>query len=75
MIRRLPRLAAAATLLAAAVAAPAAAQAPDFASVGAQAYEAPRPAPALALPGLDGKTRGLAELRGKVVLVVFWATW
>lgn len=75
MIRRLPRLAAAATLLAAAVAAPAAAQAPDFASVGAQAYEAPRPAPVLALPGLDGQPRSLAELRGKVVLVVFWATW
>ena len=75
MIRRLPRLAAAATLLAAAVAAPAAAGAPDFASVGAEAYDPPKPAPALALPGFDGKTRGLAELRGKVVLVVFWATW
>ena len=58
-----------------AVAVPGAAQAPDFAGVGIQPYDPPKPAPALTLPGLDGKTRGLAELRGKVVLVVFWATW
>lgn len=34
------------------------------------------PAPDVVLPRVDGAgTRSLAELRGKVVLVDFWATW
>ena len=32
-------------------------------------------APAFELPGLDGKKRSLASLKGKVVLLHFWATW
>ena len=36
---------------------------------------APTPAPTIQLVGLDGKTRGLDEWRGKLVLVNFWATW
>jgi len=32
-------------------------------------------APDAALPGLDGKPRSLAEWRGKLVLVNFWASW
>lgn len=34
-----------------------------------------KPAPALALPALDGRQVDLASLRGKVVLLDFWATW
>jgi thiol-disulfide isomerase/thioredoxin len=34
-----------------------------------------KPAPALRLKGLDGQMHALAQLRGKVVLVNFWATW
>jgi len=49
--------------------------APDFASLQVQAYQPPKPAPAFALPGLDGKVTRLVDLRGKVVLVFFWATW
>lgn len=35
----------------------------------------PRPAPELNLPRLDGGGVNLAELRGRVVLVNFWAVW
>jgi len=33
------------------------------------------PAPAFALPGLDGREIALGDLRGRVVFVNFWATW
>jgi len=52
-----------------------AAAAPDFASLQVRPYQPPKPAPAFALPGLDGNVTRLADLRGKVVLVFFWATW
>lgn len=35
----------------------------------------PRPAVEFTLPKVGGGEAGLAELRGKVVLVDFWATW
>jgi len=65
-------------VLAAAVAltvAAGAAAAPDFASLQIQPYEPPKPAPAFSLPDLDGKPQTLESLRGKVVLLFFWATW
>lgn len=34
-----------------------------------------QPAPEIALPGPDGKTRKLSDLKGKVVLIDFWASW
>jgi cytochrome oxidase Cu insertion factor (SCO1/SenC/PrrC family) len=64
-------LAAAVALTAATVAA----AAPDFASLQIQPYEPPKAAPAFSLPGLDGTPQTLESLRGKVVMLFFWATW
>ncbi len=57
----------------AAVAGPAAV--PDVAAAGLEPYQPPKPAPEFTLPDLDGRPRSLAALRGKLVLVFFWATW
>jgi cytochrome oxidase Cu insertion factor (SCO1/SenC/PrrC family) len=48
---------------------------PDFASMQVAPYDPPKPAPTLAIPDLQGKTVRLADLKGKAVLVFFWATW
>jgi thiol-disulfide isomerase/thioredoxin len=35
----------------------------------------PKPAPSLKLKDLDGQLHDLTQLKGKVVLINFWATW
>src|SRR5262245_3409036 len=37
--------------------------------------ELPRPAPGYALTGLDGRALSTGSLKGRVVLLDFWATW
>lgn len=37
--------------------------------------QSPQPAPALKLKDLGGATHDLAQLKGSVVLINFWATW
>jgi cytochrome oxidase Cu insertion factor (SCO1/SenC/PrrC family) len=49
--------------------------APDFAALGLQPYEPPKPAPDFTLPDIEGRARSLADFRGKVLLLFFWATW
>lgn len=34
-----------------------------------------QPAPAIALPAVNGDTLSLSSLKGKLVLIDFWATW
>ncbi|HEV8436851.1 MAG TPA: redoxin domain-containing protein [Methylomirabilota bacterium] len=66
-----------ASVLAAIVATAAASSwaAPDFAGMNIQPYDPPKPAPAFALPDLDGKLHTLGDFRGKVLMLFFWATW
>lgn len=73
------RLAAGSVIAAALLATVAAAQptaAPAaWEKMGVQAYESPKPAPAFALPALDGRTVRVEDYRGKALLLFFWATW
>ena len=51
------------------------AAAPDFAGMQVQPFDLPKAAPAFALPDLQGKTVRPDDLKGKVVMLFFWATW
>lgn len=46
-----------------------------FAAFGAQPPVASQPAPGFRLPSLSGGEIGLADLKGRLVLLNFWATW
>jgi cytochrome oxidase Cu insertion factor (SCO1/SenC/PrrC family) len=48
---------------------------PAWKALEVQAYDPPKPAPAFALPALDGRTVRLEDQKGKAVLLFFWATW
>jgi len=48
---------------------------PSSASTAVQAYPPGTPAPPLRLQGLDGSEVDLAALRGRPVVVNFWASW
>jgi len=65
----------AALLLAIPLAAPARAAGPDFTAMQVQPYDPPKTAPLFALPDLSGQTVRLEDLKGRVVMLVFWATW
>jgi cytochrome oxidase Cu insertion factor (SCO1/SenC/PrrC family) len=51
------------------------AAAPDFGAMDIQRYDPPKPAPEFSLPDLDGRRVALSDMRGKVVLLFYWATW
>jgi len=46
-----------------------------LADFGVQQPKLRKPAPDFTLTGLDGKRVSLADFRGKLVLLHFWATW
>ena len=62
-------------LAAVALASPALAGTPDFSGMQVRAFIPPKPTPAFTFPDLSGKPVKLDDIRGKVTMLVFWATW
>ncbi len=48
---------------------------PNFAGLQLQHYDPAKPTPAFAFPDLSGKIVKADDLKGKVTMLVFWATW
>lgn len=42
---------------------------------GVEKIQVGKPAPEIAMPNPDGKTMKLSDLKGKIVLIDFWASW
>lgn len=61
--------------LAAAFAAPARALSPPEPPKGLSAPPQPTPMPQFELPGIDGSKARSADLRNKVAVIRFWASW
>ena len=57
------------------VASPSQPECPSYNSFGVQRFQEKKEAPAFSLKGLDGIQVSLSDLRGKPVLLTFWATW
>jgi thiol-disulfide isomerase/thioredoxin len=47
----------------------------EAASVSLNSRKIPEDVPQISLPGLDGRPHALADYRGKLLVVNFWATW
>jgi peroxiredoxin len=43
--------------------------------MGAEKIQVGKPAPEIAMPNTDGKIIKLSDLKGKIVLIDFWASW
>jgi peroxiredoxin len=56
-------------------AAPSASSGAEQAPVSVNSRKIPDDVPNVSLPGLDGRARTLADFRGKLLIVNFWATW
>jgi peroxiredoxin len=69
------RIAAAAVCFAAALISTACSGGPSTVKAAVKAEKDRKPAPEFALKDADGKTVHLADYKGKVVLLDFWATW
>ncbi|MBK7094252.1 MAG: TlpA family protein disulfide reductase [Saprospiraceae bacterium] len=44
-------------------------------AVAMEKIQVGKPAPDIAMPDTNGKIRKLSELKGKIVLIDFWASW
>ncbi len=69
------RVAIATILTALALTSTALAGTPNFTGVQLQHYDPAKATPSFAFPDLSGKIVKSDDLKGKVTMLVFWATW